>query len=25
VTDGDRVLGVVTQDMYLSGLWGTVR
>lgn len=25
VVDGDRVLGVVTQEMYLSGLWGTVR
>lgn len=25
VTDGERVLGVVTQDMYLAGLWGTVR
>jgi hypothetical protein len=25
VVDGDRVLGVVTQEMYLSGLWGSVR
>lgn len=25
VTDGERVLGVVTQEMYLAGLWGTVR
>ncbi|CAN5648206.1 hypothetical protein BH23DEI1_BH23DEI1_19090 [soil metagenome] len=25
VTEGDRVIGVVTQDMYLAGLWGTVR
>lgn len=25
VMDGDRVVGVVTQDMYLAGLWGTVR
>jgi hypothetical protein len=25
VMAGDRVLGVITQDMYLSGLWGTLR
>lgn len=25
VTDGERVAGVVTQDMYLAGMWGTVR
>lgn len=25
VTEGDAVLGVVTQDMYLAGLWGRVR
>ena len=24
VVDGDRVLGVVTQEMYLAGLWGPV-
>lgn len=25
VTEGERVIGVVTQEMYLAGLWGTVR
>jgi hypothetical protein len=25
VTEGGRVAGVVTQDMYLAGLWGTLR
>jgi hypothetical protein len=25
VMAGERVVGVVTQDMYLAGLWGTVR
>jgi hypothetical protein len=25
VVEGDRVAGVVTQEMYLGGLWGTVR
>lgn len=25
VLDGERVVGVVTQEMYLAGLWGTVR
>lgn len=25
VLDGERVLGVVTQEMYLAGLWGSLR
>jgi hypothetical protein len=25
VMEGDRAIGVVTQDMYLAGLWGTLR
>lgn len=25
VVDGDDPLGIITQDMYLAGLWGTVR
>ena len=25
VVSGPRVLGVITQEMYLGGLWGTVR
>lgn len=25
VMEGDRVAGIVTQEMYLGGLWGTVR
>ena len=25
VVSGERVLGIITQEMYLGGLWGTVR